>query len=363
MVLTVQNEKADTRMTTGRKLAELCRGRLVAPDVTGERVIRTVSTLTDAGDDAVSWVAEKRHAKSVAESKAALIVGSEETLGRDVRGLVVSDPELAIAEILDFFLVAPESPALGVHPTAVVHASVKLGASTSVGAHAVLHSGVQIGDHSIIHEGVSLGRDVKVGRNSVLYDRVVVYDRCEIGDRVTIHAGSVIGADGFGYIYRDGRHRKTAHIGIVIIEDDVEIGANSCVDRAKIGATRIGRGSKIDNLVMVAHNVQTGPLCLLAALSGLSGSVRLGSGVALGGQVGISHGIRIGDGAQIAAQSGVMMDIEAGQVAFGTPAQNRTEAFRDIARIRKLSRLFEQITELSRRVAELEAATNHPKDR
>lgn len=361
--MTMGNERADTRVTTGKKLAELCRGRLVAPEVTGERVIRTVSTLTDARDDAVSWVAEARHAKSIAESKAAVIVGNEKTVGDDTRGLLVADPELAIAEILDFFMIAQDAPPAGVHPSAVVHSTARLGAHAAIGAHAVLHAGVQLGENSIIHEGVSLGRDVKVGNNSVIYDRVVVYDRCQIGDRVTIHAGSVIGADGFGYIFRDGRHRKTAHIGTVIIEDDVEIGANSCVDRAKIGATRIGRGTKIDNLVMVAHNVQIGPLCVLAGQSGLSGSVRLGAGVALGGQVGISHGIRIGEGAQIGAQSGVIGDIEAGQVLFGTPAQDRTSVFRDYARVRKLSRLFEQVAELSRRVAELEAATDHPKDR
>lgn len=349
------------RTITGQALADLCKGRLQAPEVTSGRVLRTVSTLVDAGDDAVTWIADKRHLKSVSQSQAAIIVGTESLLDGDPRGLVVRDAELAIAEVLDFFLIPAEIPSPGVHPTAVVHPSVKLGANAAIGAQAVILSGVQVGENSIIHEGVSLGRDVRIGKDSQIYDRVVVYDRCEIGDRVTIHSGVVIGADGFGYIFRDGRHRKTAHIGTVIIEDDVEIGANSCVDRAKIGATRIGRGSKIDNLVMVAHNVQVGPLCVVAGQTGISGSVQLGTGVVMGGQSGIVNGTRIGDGAQIAATSVVFGNIDAGQIVFGAPAREKAEAFRDLARVRKLGKLFEQVAELSRRVAELEAAANHPK--
>ncbi|HKQ48645.1 MAG TPA: UDP-3-O-(3-hydroxymyristoyl)glucosamine N-acyltransferase [Phycisphaerae bacterium] len=351
----------EPRALTGRELADLCKGRLLSPQLTSSQVIRTVSTLIDAGDDAVSWIAGNRHTQSLAASKAAIIVGSEKLLCEHPRGLVVTDPELAIAEILDFFFIPLAAPAPGVHPSAVVHPTVKLEANAAVGAHAALLEGVHIGANSVIHEGVSLGRNVRVGRDTVIYDRVVVYDRCELGDRVIIHSGAIIGADGFGYIFRNGQHRKTAHIGTVIIEDDVEIGANSCVDRAKIGATRIGRGTKIDNLVQVAHNVQMGPLCLLAGQTGISGSVRIGSGVAMGGQTGITDGLNIGDGAQIAATSGVFADVEADEVVFGTPAQNKTAAMRDQARVRRLARLFEQVTELSRRVAELEAAADHPK--
>lgn len=350
------------RSLTGRELADLCKGRLLSPDATAGAVIRTVSTLIDAGEDAVSWIAGNKHAKSLANSKAAIIIGSDELLAADPRGLVVNDPELAIAEVLDFFLIRAEAPPLGVHPTAIIHPTVKLDTNVAVGAHAVLLAGVHIGANSVIHEGVSLGRDVRIGRDSVIYDRVVVYDRCELGDRVIVHSGAVIGADGFGYIFRDGRHRKTAHIGTVIIEDDVEIGANTCIDRAKIGATRIGRGTKIDNLVMVAHNVQIGPLCVLAGQTGISGSVRLGTGVAMGGNSGVADGHCIGDGARIAATSVAFADVEAGEVVFGTPAQNRTTALRDQARVRRLARLFEQVTELSRRVAKLEAAADHPKN-
>jgi UDP-3-O-[3-hydroxymyristoyl] glucosamine N-acyltransferase len=351
------------RSLTGQELADLCKGRLHSPKLTSNLMIRNVSTLVDAGEDAVSWICGNRHASALAVTKAAIIVGSEKLLDGHPCGLVVTDPELAIAEVLDYFLIPADAPAPGIHPTAVVHPTVKLETNVAVGAQAVLLAGVHIGANSVIHEGVSLGRDVRVGRDTVIYDRVVVYDRCELGDRVIIHSGAVIGADGFGYIFRNGQHRKTAHIGTVIIDDDVEIGANSCVDRAKIGATRIGRGTKIDNLVQVAHNVQLGPLCLLAGQTGISGSVRVGAGVAMGGQTGITDGLSIGDRAQIAATSNVFSDVEAGAVVFGSPAQNKTTAMRDQARVRRLGALFEKVAELSRRVAELEAAANHPNDR
>jgi UDP-3-O-[3-hydroxymyristoyl] glucosamine N-acyltransferase len=292
-------------------------------------------------------------------TQAGAIIGTERLLGGDARGLIVDDPELAIAQVLELFLVPYESPGPGIHPTAVVHPAARLGSGVAVGALAVVHAGAKVGDRSVIHEGVSIGKDVRIGHDTVIHDRCVIYDRCEIGNNVIIHAGAVIGADGFGYIYRDGKHRKIPQIGTVIIEDDVEIGANTCIDRAKLGATRIGRGSKIDNLVMVAHNVRIGPLCILAGQCGLSGSVRLGAGVALGGQVGIIHGIRVGDGAQAGARSCIIGDVAEGEIVWGTPARERISVLRDQARVRKLTVFFEQVAKLEQRVADLEAAADH----
>ncbi|MBN2561285.1 MAG: UDP-3-O-(3-hydroxymyristoyl)glucosamine N-acyltransferase [Phycisphaerae bacterium] len=344
-------------------LAEVCGGRLADPASQADAVIRGVGTLDEAGPDLITWVSEGKHSKALATSRAGAIIGTEGLLAGDPRGIIVEDPELAIAQVLDCFLVRIERPAPGVHPTAVVHEAAELSASVAIGAHAVIQAEARIGENTVIHEGVSIGRAVHVGRDCEIYDRCVVYDRCEIGSRVIIHAGAVIGADGFGYIFRDGRHRKLAHLGTVVIEDDVEIGANSCIDRAKLGATRIGRGSKIDNLVMIAHNVQLGPLCVLVGQVGLSGSVRLGSGAALGGQSGVSQGIQLGDGVQVAAQSGVFKDVAPGQVVLGTPARDRMTVLRDQARVRRLPRLFEELVELKRRVAELEESADHRDDR
>jgi len=345
------------------EIAALCGGRPVDAEAAAGTVIRRVDSVEEAGPDSVTWVADEKNRRLLGETKAGAILGTSQTVGQDPRGIVVTDPEMAIADVLDAFWVPPERPAIGVHSTAVVAASAELGSAVAVGAAAVIHPEARVGDRTIIHEGVSIGRGVTIGADCEVFDRCVIYDRCIIGNRVMIHAGAVIGADGFGYIFRDGAHRKLSHIGTVIIEDDVEIGANTCIDRGKLSATRIGRGSKIDNLVMVAHNVQIGPLCLLAGQCGLSGSVRLGTGVALGGQVGVSHGIRLGDAVKAAAQSGIIGDIEAGQVVFGYPAQDRLTAFRDIARVRKLGGLFEQIAELKRRVVRLEESKDHSEHR
>jgi UDP-3-O-[3-hydroxymyristoyl] glucosamine N-acyltransferase len=343
---------------TIRALAETCGGRLADSSRSGT-LIRRAAFIEEAGSDAVTWVSEGKHAKTLRSSAAAAVIGTAALLGDDPRGIVVTDPEWAIAQVLELFRVPYESPTPGVHSTAVVHPRARLAPGVAVGALAVVHSGAEIGENSVIHEGVSIGKDVRIGRNAVIHDRCVIYDRCEIGHNVIIHAGAVIGADGFGYIFRDGQHRKVPQIGTVIIEDDVEIGANTCVDRAKLGATRIGRGSKIDNLVMVAHNVRIGPLCILAGQVGLSGSVRLGAGVALGGQVGIVHGVRVGDHAQLGAKSAVIGDIAEGETVWGIPARERMSVLRDQARVRKLAALFEQVAKLEQRVADLEAAADH----
>lgn len=342
------------------ELAARCRGRFLGSAESAARQIRTVSTLQDATPDDLSWVVDAKHAKDLATSRAAAIIGSESILKTDARAIIVSDPSLAIADILDLFWTPAVAPPVGVHPSAVVNPTARLADHVAVGACAVIGPGAEIGEGSVIHEGVSIGAEVRIGRGCLLHDRCVVYDRCILGDRVIIHSGAVIGADGFGYIFREGRHRRIAHIGTVTIEDDVEIGANACIDRAKVGSTTIGRGSKIDNLVMVAHNVQMGPLCILAAQVGLSGSVRLGAGVLMGGQAGVVDGTVIGDGAMIAAKAGVDGVISAGTTLFGYPARERSEAFRIEARIRKLPRLYDEVAELARRVAQIEAATDHP---
>jgi UDP-3-O-[3-hydroxymyristoyl] glucosamine N-acyltransferase len=349
----------ETRSYTAGELAECCHGRLADPGRSAGIAIQRVATLDEADSNAISWISEPRRVKSLAKSRAAVIIGNEALLAGDPRGLIVGDPELAVAEVLDRFDIPPARPSCGVHPAAIVHASASVASTAAVGAYAVIHADARIDEDTIIHEGVSVGRGVQIGRNCEIYDRCVLYDRVRIGSRVILHAGAVIGADGFGYIFREKNHRKLAHVGTVIIEDDVEIGANTCVDRAKVGATVIGRGSKIDNLVMIAHNCRIGPLCVIAGQSGLSGSVRLGTGVALGGQAGITHGVKLGDGVRVAAKCAVISDFPAGQVVFGSPAYERTAALRDVTRVRKLAELFAEVTELRKRVGELEATADH----
>ncbi len=344
---------------TVAQIAEACGGRFVGDAKQASAVVTGVAALHDSRPDAVSWIADTKHAKYLAECPAAAIIGSEALLAGHPRGIVVANADVAIADVLDKFEVPAVPPPPGIHPQAVVDKSATIAPTARIGPFAVVHAGASIGDHAVIHEGVSIGRDAKIGAGSVLFDHVVIYDRCQIGERVILHAGAVIGADGFGYFMHNNRLRKFSHIGTVIIENDVEVGPNSVVDRGKFGPTRIGQGTKIDALVMIAHNVQIGPLCVLAGQAGLSGSVKLGAGVAMGGQAGIIPGITIGDRVRIAAQSGITKDVDAGDAIQGTPAQTIKTEMRNVVLVRKLHKLYDEVAELTRRVKELEAATNH----
>ena len=354
------NDRSSPKTFPLSHIVDYCGGRFVGSDDDARNPISGVGSLTEARPDEVSWLVEEKHARSLAACKAAAIVGPEKLLADFPRAVFVSDPALAIARILDLFHIAPVGPAPGIHPSAVVDPSATLQDNVCVGAHAVIGPSARIGKNTIIHPGVSIGAGVTIGDDCRLFDRCVVYDRCVVGRRVIIHSGTVIGADGLGYIFREGAHRKISHNGIVIIEDDVEIGANSCVDRAKIGATTVGRGTKIDNLVQVAHNVQIGPLCVLAAQVGIAGSARVGTGVVFGGQSGTIDGVTVGDGVAVAARSVATKNIEAGKTIVGFPARDSKEAFRIDARVRKLPKLQEEVAELAKRVAQLEAATHHP---
>lgn len=346
--------------STIAQIAEACGGAFIGPPGDARRPIRGVQTLAESGPDEVTWLTDEKHLKNLADCKAAAVIGREDHVGDHPRALLVKDPALAIAKVLDLFHLPTHAPKQGIHPSAIVDPTAVIGENVAIGAYVVIGPAARIGKNTIIHPGVSIGADVAIGENCRLYDRCVIYDRCTLGKRVILHAGTVIGADGFGYIFREGAHRRLAHIGTVLIEDDVEIGANSCVDRAKIGVTVIGKGTKIDNLVQVAHNVQIGPCCMLAALTGIAGSTRLGTGVVMGGQSGVVDGVDVGDGVRIAAHSAVTKNVKPGQSVVGFPAMESKEAYRIDARVRKLPKLHEQVAELTKRLAQLEAATHHP---
>jgi UDP-3-O-[3-hydroxymyristoyl] glucosamine N-acyltransferase len=220
---------------------------------------------------------------------------------------------------------------------------------------------VVLGARVTLHPGVTLGDDVVIGADSVLHPRVVVLDRCLLGARVIVHSGAVIGADGFGYVQHDGRHHKVPQLGTVVIEDDVELGANVTVDRATFGRTVIRRGTKVDNLVQIAHNVTVGEDSLLVAQVGIAGSASLGARVMVGGQTGIGDHVSVGDGALIAARSGVLRPVEPGAVVSGSPALAHEVSLRAHALFPQLPRLREQLLALARRVAVLEARLEPPK--
>jgi UDP-3-O-[3-hydroxymyristoyl] glucosamine N-acyltransferase len=262
------------------------------------------------------------------------------------------NPTLAFAKVLEENAPAPLPFAPGVHPSSIVGAGVELGEGVSIQPQVVIEPGAKIGARSIIGAGSYIGHGAIVGEDCQLAARVTVGARCVVGSRVIMHSGVVLGSDGFGFDFKDGRHLKIPQNGIVQVDDDVEIGANTTIDRARFGRTWIGAGTKIDNLVQVAHNVQIGKHCIICAQAGISGSTRLGDYAVLGGQVGTVGHIEIGKGAQIGAQSGVSKNVPPGQVWFGYPAMPLKDQKEQLARIALLPRLFQRVKRIEQEARE-----------
>jgi UDP-3-O-[3-hydroxymyristoyl] glucosamine N-acyltransferase len=234
----------------------------------------------------------------------------------------------------------------GIHPSAVVASGAKIGQQVGIGPHVVIEDGVKIGDGTLIGAGSYLGRDVRIGSHCVLHPRVYVGERCLLGNRVVLHPGAVVGADGFGYEMKEGRHHKVPQVGYVQIDDDVEIGANTTIDRGRFARTHIGEGAKIDNLVMIAHNCVVGPHSVIVAQSGLSGSTTTGHHVTIAGHVGTVGHIHIGSGAILTAKSGVTKDVPEGQTWRGAPARPIKEQMEMEAHIQQLPQLVKRFKTL-----------------
>ncbi|MCK4873807.1 MAG: UDP-3-O-(3-hydroxymyristoyl)glucosamine N-acyltransferase [Phycisphaerales bacterium] len=302
-----------------------------------------LNTLDDASDGDLTFIGDPKHAVKWADSKAAAAFVTE---GITVPGhdpterslIVVPNADLAMATALALFAPPTPAPAVGVHATAIIDPTARIGPGARIGPHVVVGEHTTIGDHVTLHPGVVIGDDVRMGNDCVLWPNVVVRERSRIGDRVILHVGSVIGCDGFGHrLAADGQSiQPIPHVGWVELHDDVEIGANTTVDRGKFGPTVIGSQTKIDNLVQVGHNCRIGRGCLLAGQVGLAGSVTLGDGVIMGGNVGIRDHVTIGDRAQIAAKSGVMDNIPASEVWSGYPARPHGETMRQEVVLRKM---------------------------
>lgn len=331
----------------------------IADLVDGEARGRVDSPLTGvapvdlAQSDQLGFLAAKGYIDKADGSNAGAFLVHEPLvahLGESARAramVVVPDAHAALRRLLEHFH-PPRVAVPGVHPSASVDPTATLGVDCSVGPHAVIEAHASLGDRAVVGAHVFVGQGVTVGSESVLHPQAVLYEGAELGDRVIVHAGARIGVDGFGYVFDGQGHQKVPQVGRCVIEDDVEIGANSCIDRGSIGETRIGAGTKIDNLVHVAHNVTVGPGSLLVAQVGIAGSSRVGTGVMLGGQVGVSGHLSIGDGARLGAQAGVIGDVPAGETYWGTPARPRRETLKRLAAMGR-------VDDLVRRVKALEA--------
>lgn len=341
--------------TTLGALAELCGGDLEGDS---DLPISGPAGLDEAGPTNVSFLAQKTYAPKLATTRAgAVIVGRDVVVERDDLALVrCDDPERSFSAVVVSF--APEVPKVqeGIAAGAEVHASAELASGVCVATHVTVGEGARIGPRVVLHPGVRIGAHVRIDSDCELHPNVVVYPHTEIGERCVVHAGSVIGSDGFGFLRDAEGWKKTPQVGRVVVEEDVEIGSNVSIDCARFDTTRIGRGTKIDNLVHIAHNVSIGRNCLLIAQVGVAGSSVIEEDVILAGQAGVSGHLRVGKGARVGGGSGVTKNVPAGEDWFGYPAGPRREKLRSAVRIeRATGALADLRKELESLRAELDA--------
>ena len=328
-----------------RELADRLECRLEGD---GDVEITRVSGIQEAQPGDVTFLANSKYEKALASTKASAVILKDGAPAAPCAMLRARDPYLAFARAVGLF--APVSrPAPGIHALAAIAAGAQLGADVSVGPFVVIGEGARIGDRTVIYPNVTIGPDASIGNDCMVHSNVAIRERCTIGNRVTLQNGVVIGGDGYGFVRRgDGTHEKIPQVAAVVIEDDVELGANTTVDRPAVGETRIKAGAKIDNLVQIAHGVTVGRNVLMAAQVGIAGSTDIEDDVVFGGQVGVGGHLTIGRGAIAVGQSGVTNSLDAGAFVAGYPAIDSREW-------RKASVLFRRLPEIKRRIEQLEA--------
>jgi UDP-3-O-[3-hydroxymyristoyl] glucosamine N-acyltransferase len=332
---------------TLQELASMSGGELVGDP---KLKITGAASLAEATSGEISFFGNRKYIGLLRKTRASAVFVppdfGEPLAAAQVR---VADPTKAFEQLVLKFAPKPITFAPGIHPSAIVGSSVRLGERVSIQPHSVIEDGSEIGDDTIIGAGSYIGHETTIGARCLIYPLVTIRERSRIGSRVIIHSGAVIGADGFGFEMVDDRQQKIQQLGIVQIDDDVEIGANTTVDRARFGRTWIQKGVKIDNLVQIAHNVIIGKNSVIVAQTGISGSTRVGESVLMGGQVGIVGHIEIADGTMIAAQSGITKSVPGG-VWFGSPAVLFSEAKKQIAWVHRLGKLFARVKKIEKKL-------------
>jgi len=334
---------------TVEELAALVGGRVIG--ARGDTPITGAASVSEAQEGDITFFGNPKYLPALRASRATCALVPEGFAESIVAiPIQVANPSLAFSQVVERFAPAPVIFEPGIHPSAVIAPSVRIGAGVSIAPHVVVEAGAVIGDHSIIGANAYVGHEVKIGAHCHLYPNVSIRERCTLGNRVIIHCGTVVGSDGFGYEMIQGRYVKIPQTGIVQIDDDVEIGANTTIDRARFGRTWIGEGTKIDNLVQIGHNVVIGKHTVICAQTGISGSSKVGNYVTLAGQVGLVGHIEIGDQAIVAAQSGVSKDLAPKQMYWGSPAGPIREQKELQAYIHRLPKLVERVKCLETRL-------------
>jgi UDP-3-O-[3-hydroxymyristoyl] glucosamine N-acyltransferase len=309
--------------------------------------ITGVAPLSEAGEGQLSFLSNPKYAAQLESTKAAAVLVSEDHAGQSERYIRVANPYFAIARVIARFF-DPRPIPQGISPQASIAASAKLGTNVAVGPFTSIGENVTIADDVVIYPNVTIEPNVEIGQGTIVYPQVSIYYGSRIGRRCIIHSSVVIGSDGYGFATEAGKHHKIPQVGIVRIEDDVEIGAGTSIDRAALGETVIGEGTKIDNLVQIGHNVKIGKHCLLVAQVGIAGSTQLGNYVVVAGQSGFAGHLKIGDGVQVAAKSAVLRDVQANTKVMGSPAIGFGEFSRREVWLRRLPELARKVTQLER---------------
>ncbi|MCX5703595.1 MAG: UDP-3-O-(3-hydroxymyristoyl)glucosamine N-acyltransferase [Candidatus Omnitrophica bacterium] len=336
---------------TLKEIASFIEGEVIGDD---RIVITGVAGIKEAQRGDITFLANPKYFSLMDTTAASAIITSGDIQGGPKSIIRVDNPSLAFAKVVASFAPCEVKHPQGIHPTAILGKGVTLGKGTAIGPYVVIEDNVSIGDNTIIYAGCFIGHHTNIGRDGLIYPNVSIRECISIGSRVIIHSGTVIGSDGFGFVSIEGQHQKIPQIGTVEIGDDVEIGANVTIDRARFNKTVIARGTKIDNLVQIAHNVAVGENSIIVSQVGISGSTIIGKGVTLAGQAGLVGHITIGDGATVAAQAGVTKSVPANTLVSGYPAKPHDTAKRINACVQNLPKLYDTVTKLKKKIEELE---------
>jgi UDP-3-O-[3-hydroxymyristoyl] glucosamine N-acyltransferase len=332
---------------TLKEIAEFIGGEIVGDE---NIVIKGIAGIQEAAEGDITFLANPKYSSYLEKTRASAVITSRDVNAQSKPIIQTDNPSLAFTKAANFILPPQEEHFKGIHKSAAIGKNVKLGRNVAIGACVVIEDDCSVGENTVIYPNCYLGRKSSIGSGVLIYSNVSIRENCSVGNRVIINCGTVIGSDGFGFVAVEGTHHKIPQVGTVVVEDDVEIGANVTIDRARFDKTMIGAGTKIDNQVQIAHNVRIGKNCLIVAQVGIAGSVVIGNNVILAGQVGVVGHVSIGDNSVVMAGAGVVKSLPAGSIVWGIPAKPADEAKKISACVQMLPKLFETVRELKNKV-------------